>query len=166
MRFSLVQALLLLRGADALRVPALATPRRCSHAAMQAPEATCCIIEMSSDDPLRIATVLKKAWMEGGVKRGLKGSVVVGEAGKVQIVASGKLPRLQAFAEWCSSQLASEVDYYVDADACPAVDLTSKFELSEAADLENQPWAKLLQGANEDIEAVMGKSHSSDEGLA
>ena len=38
----------------------------------------CALISLSAEDPLRLAQVLKKAWMEGGVKRGLVGSVLVG----------------------------------------------------------------------------------------
>ena len=49
-----------------------------TRVAMEAAPAQCALISLSGDDPLRVAQVLKKAWMEGGVKRGLKGSVLVG----------------------------------------------------------------------------------------
>ena len=162
---SLVVGLLaLVSGAAAMRVAggAAGVTRRAASATMMAAEPTCAIIELSSDEPRRIAVVLQKAWMEGGIKRGLMGSVVVAKAGKVQIVASGQLKRLESFAEWCSTQLESEVKYYVDLDACPAVDLSSKFKFSDAVDVDNQPWADLLS----ETTAAMGKDHSSDEGLA
>ena len=81
-------------------------------------EATCALIELSADDPKRVAAVLKKAWMEGGVKRGLTGSVLVPEDGKVQIVCQGDLERLKSFAEWIetSSQLVSKVDRHGQTD--------------------------------------------------
>lgn len=103
--------------------------------------------------------------MEGGVKRGLKGAVVAGDEGKVQIVASGPVSRLQSFAEWCSNQLSSEVDYYVDLDACPTVNLSPKFKLDTTAGADNEKWAELLAAATMDVEDASGKSHSSDEGL-
>ena len=40
-------------------------------------EKQCAMISLSAEDPLRLAQVLKKAWMEGGVKRGLVGTVFV-----------------------------------------------------------------------------------------
>jgi hypothetical protein len=49
-----------------------------TRVAMDAATPQCALISLSGDDPLRVAQVLKKAWMEGGVKRGLKGSVLVG----------------------------------------------------------------------------------------
>ena len=39
-------------------------------------EARCALIDLSTDDPVRLAKVLKKSWMEGGVKRGLTGTVL------------------------------------------------------------------------------------------
>ena len=64
-------------GAAALRLRAAPAGLR-TRVAMEAAPAQCALISLSGDDPLRVAQVLKKAWMEGGVKRGLKGSVLVG----------------------------------------------------------------------------------------
>lgn len=62
----------------------------------------CAVIELEAREPIRLANIMKKAWMEAGIKRGLKGTVTVPEAtGKVQILAEGPLNRLQSFAEWC-----------------------------------------------------------------
>ena len=64
-------------GAAALRFRAAPSGLR-TRVAMEAVPAQCALISLSGDDPLRLAQVLKKAWMEGGVKRGLVGSVLVG----------------------------------------------------------------------------------------
>ena len=70
-------------GAAALRLRAAPAGLR-TRVAMEAAPAQCALISLSGDDPLRVAQVLKKAWMEGGVKRGLKGSVLVGAPARYQ----------------------------------------------------------------------------------
>ena len=70
----------LLPGTAALRLRAAPSPSR-TRVAMDETATTakqCALISLSAEDPLRLAQVLKKAWMEGGVKRGLVGSVLVG----------------------------------------------------------------------------------------
>eukprot|EP00966_Prymnesium_polylepis_P335498 7390851-Prymnesium_polylepis.2 len=42
-----------------------------------APGKDCAVIELRSGDSVKLAKVLRKAWMEGGMKRGLQGAVVV-----------------------------------------------------------------------------------------
>ena len=67
--------------------------------------------------------------MEGGVKRGLTGSVLVPAENTVTIVAKGPRKRLDSFADWLetTSQLVSKVSI---GEACAPedVELTSKFE--------------------------------------
>ena len=64
---------------------------RCASPRMAAGgETKCALIDLSAEEPKRVAQVLKKAWMEGGVKRGLVGTVfVLDEEQKVQIAAKG-----------------------------------------------------------------------------
>lgn len=126
----------------------------------------CAMIDLMTDDPLRLAKTLKKAWMEGAVKRGLVGSVLVPSENVVTIVAMGPRKRLDSFAEWIetSSQLVSKVTY--DADSCPSVELNSKFELAESDQETSSPWRELLEQATVDVRESEGKLHSSDEGLA
>ena len=130
----------------------------------------CAMIELSTDDPIRLVSVLKKAWMEGGVKRGLVGTVVTGSE-SVQILAQGLPNRLDAFAEWLetSSQLVSKVET-VDLDACVLsdYDLTDKFKFAEMGDDDEAraQWRELLDQAVLDVNSAAGKTHSSDEGLA
>ena len=55
----------------------------------------------AQEEPKRVAQVLKKAWMEGGVKRGLVGTVfVLEDQQKVQIACQGPVERLKSFADW------------------------------------------------------------------
>ena len=70
--------------------------------------------------------------MEGGIKRGLVGSVIIGEDA-VQIAAQGPAARLQSFANWIesSSMLVTGVQF-MGLDACPAEGLTTKFPLADA----------------------------------
>lgn len=119
-----------------------------------------------------MAQVLKKAWMEGGVKRGLKGSVLVGED-FVQIAAQGKTTSLQSFADWIesSSMLVTGVEL-MGLDSCPAANLTTKFPL---ADVET--WsgaapgsftgelAEKLKGLSGAFDTKKGRTQSNDEGL-
>merc|ERR1712087_303899 len=95
-------------------------------------EQQCALIGLSAEDPLRLAKVLKKAWMEGGVKRGLVGSVLVCE-NQVMIACQGPPARLQSFAHWIesNSMLVTSVEM-MGADLCPADTLTKKFPLAEA----------------------------------
>ena len=137
---------------------------RCS-----ADDASCALIELSTDDPVRLAKVLKTSWMEGGVKRGLTGTVLVPSANKVQIVASGQMSRLQSFADWLetSSMLVSGVEM-LPSDECPTdAPLTAKFPLAPAAKSKagDSEWFSLVTQATIDVEAAAGKTHSSDEGL-
>ena len=65
----------------------------CSTFSVRGYPTTCALISLSAEDPLRLAKVLKKAWMEGGIKRGLVGTVFVLEE-KVQIACEGPVERL------------------------------------------------------------------------
>lgn len=126
----------------------------------------CAVIELEAQEPIRLANILKKAWMEAGIKRGLKGTVTVPEAtGKVQILAEGPLDRLQSFADWCGKEEGVEANI-VDLDSCPAMPLSPKFSLADAEDENAQPWRKLLESTALEVSAAMGKRANSDEGLA
>ena len=57
---------LMLQLASGLRVAALGRASPPTMAA--ATEARCALIDLSAEEPKRVAQVLKKAWMEGGVK--------------------------------------------------------------------------------------------------
>jgi len=163
--------LLLAHSAHALRMPYVSQLHLRHARAARSPvvmtelelKSTCSLIELSADEPKRVASVLKKLWMEGGVKRGITGSVLVPEDGKVQIVCQGDLPRLKSFAEWIetTSQLVSKVDF-ISEDACPVVPLSNKFPFADAEDEAAQPWKELLKGA---IEMPKGITQSNDEGL-
>ena len=133
--------------------------------------AQCALISLSAEDPLRLAQVLKKAWMEGGVKRGLVGTVLIGEAG-VQIAAQGKTERLESFANWIesSSMLVTGTEM-MGIDACPALGpLTAKFPLADA-----EAWSGAKPGSfsgdlaeklkSISVESQRGTTHSNDEGL-
>lgn len=168
-----VAALLLLAHcAHALRTPYVSQThlRRVRSPPVMMPELeldnTCALIELSADEPKRVASVLRKAWMEGGVKRGLTGSVLVPEDGKVQIVCQGQLPRLKSFAEWLEteSQLVSKVDFIAE-DSCPVVPLSNKFPFADAENEAAQPWKELLQGAGIEMDNAKGVTQSNDEGL-
>lgn len=158
-------------GAAALRFRVASSGLR-TRVAMEAVPTQCALISLSGDDPLRLAQVLKKAWMEGGVKRGLVGSVLVGED-FVQIAAQGKTASLQSFADWIesSSMLVTGVEL-MGLDSCPAENLTTKFPL---ADVES--WsgaapgsftgelADKLKGLGGAFEMKKGRTQSNDEGL-
>eukprot|EP00310_Coccolithus_braarudii_P023753 CAMPEP_0183350676 /NCGR_PEP_ID=MMETSP0164_2-20130417/20716_1 /TAXON_ID=221442 /ORGANISM="Coccolithus pelagicus ssp braarudi, Strain PLY182g" /LENGTH=184 /DNA_ID=CAMNT_0025522653 /DNA_START=105 /DNA_END=659 /DNA_ORIENTATION=- len=132
----------------------------------------CALISLSAEDPLRLAQVLKKAWMEGGVKRGLVGSVLVGED-TVQIAAQGETARLQSFADWVesSSMLVTGVEL-MGLDQCPAETLTTKFPLADV-----EAWsgatpgsftgdlAEQLKSLSVGLDAKRGVTQSNDEGL-
>merc|ERR1719291_127272 len=110
--------------------------------------------------------------MEGGVKRGLVGSVLVGED-SVQIAARGLPARLQSFANWIesSSMLVTGVQM-VGLEKCAAEALTKKFPLADA-----EAWsggtpgsftgelAASLRSLSVDIDTKRGTTHSNDEGL-
>jgi len=159
-------------GAAALRLRAAPAGLR-TRVAMEAAQAQCALISLSGDDPLRVAQVLKKAWMEGGVKRGLKGSVLVGEE-TVQIAAQGKAAALQSFADWIesSSMLVTGVEM-MGLDSCPAENLTTKFSLADA-----ETWSGAAPGSftgeladklkalkKGAFEVKKGRTQSNDEGL-
>lgn len=129
-------------------------------------EKQCALIEMIADEPKRVAQVLRKTWMEGGVKRGLTGTVLVPQDGKVQIVCQGELARLKSFAEWVEteSMLVEKVSI-IDLDACPVVPMSSRFPLADAEDEEAQPWRELLESISIDIGVAKGTTQSNDEGL-
>lgn len=57
---------LMLQLASGLRVAALGRASPPTMAA--ATDARCALIDLSAEEPKRVAQVLKKAWMEGGVK--------------------------------------------------------------------------------------------------
>lgn len=109
--------------------------------------------------------------MEGGVKRGLVGTVVIPSESSVQVIAQGLPERLKAFAEWLetSSQLVSKVEM-VDLDACALTDyeMTDKFSFASVGDDDDAraEWRALLDQATIQVDSAAGKTHSSDEGLA
>ena len=81
-------------GAAALRLRASPSVLRTRVTTMEAAPTQCALISLSAEDPLRLAQVLKKAWMEGGVKRGLVGSVLVGAPARCRVTAaSAALPK-------------------------------------------------------------------------
>lgn len=132
----------------------------------------CALISLSPEDPLRVAKVLKKAWMEGGVKRGLVGSVLV-SAEEVKIACQGPVARLQSFADWIetSSMLVTDVSY-VESEECPTEGFSSKFKLSDAETFSGGvegsfkgDLAEKLKTLAVDVEAKQGTAHSNDEGL-
>lgn len=111
--------------------------------------------------------------MEGGMKRGLTGAVVVPEdqSGAVQIIAQGPLDRVRSFGSWCEKQLditEGKVDVLeMDINSCPAVPMSSKFDLMDMPrGKANLPWSQLLRKSYDDTSAAATKLHSSDEGLA
>merc|ERR1719174_114791 len=134
---------------------------------------SCAIIELRSQSPVTLAKVLRKAWMEGGMKRGLKGAVVVPDelTGMVQIIAQGPLERVRSFGDWCGRQLdidEGKVDVIeMDLEACPAIPLSTKFDLADMPrGKANLPWRDLLKKTYDDLSSGATKLHSSDEGLA
>ena len=158
-------------GAHAVRSP---TSYRAARVLLSDDAASkdCSVIELRTDDPVILAKVLRKAWMEGGMKRGLTGAVVVpDEEGMVQIIAQGPLERVRSFGDWCGKQLDIEKGLVevkeMDLEACPAIPLSSKFELADMPrGKANAPWCDLLQKSYDDTSAAATKLHSSDEGLA
>ena len=116
----------------ALAASACAPPRA---APTMAATGECVVIELSSEDPVSMAKVLRQAWMEGGMKRGLEGVVIVPDDNSaVQIVAQGKPDRVQAFADWCDKELARDGKPGASTrmvDECPSVPLSSKFKLAD-----------------------------------
>lgn len=131
---SAIALLLLASAADALLIAG--APRHAvAAAARQQPLVAmtevkqgneCALIELSAEDPARVAKVLRSAWMEGGVKRGLEGSVLVPDANKVQIVCRGAVPRLKSFSDWIETSSQARPPWppspFVDAlVACPPV---------------------------------------------
>ena len=77
-------------GAAALRLRAAPSGLRTRVTTMEAAPTQCALISLSAEDPLRLAQVLKKAWMEGGVKRGLVGSVLVGAPARCRVTAASR----------------------------------------------------------------------------
>ena len=161
----LISAACLLALANSLRCGAplrVGSPR--STVVAQAQE--CALIVLKSEDPVAIAKLLKKAWIEGGMKRGIAGAVLIpDEPGAVHIVAEGQNERLASFAKWCSQEIDADVQM-TDTEACPTVPLSNKFPLADAENEAAQPWRELLEAANLDVAAAASKRHSSDEGLA
>jgi len=176
-----------------------AVSRRAS--AQMADSGQCAVIELRSAEPIKLAKVLRKAWMEGGMKRGLTGSIIVPEdmSGSVQIIAQGPMDRVRSFSTWCGKQLDIDEGLVevkeMDLDSCPAVELSSKFDLADMprgkvchrleahirglkplptllaspaipGHQANQPWQQLLEKAYDDTAASSTKRQSSDEGLA
>ena len=167
---------LLLPCASAFQLAAVNVPRaaaRSAAARMETAEATrCAFISLSPEDPLRLAKVLKKAWMEGGVKRGLVGSVLVGESA-VRIACQGPVSRLQSFANWIeqSSMLVTGVEM-VDTEECPTDQFTQKFPLADAEPYSGGvpgsfagELADVLSSISLDVKSKQGATHSNDEGL-
>ena len=145
--------------------PRAASPKRSATLSMVETTSQCAVIDLKADgDPVALAKVLKKAWMEGGMKRGLSGSVVVSHDDTVQIVAKGREDRLKAFAAWCSDELGSPATITMAA-ACPAfagdLSMSKKFELAEMPrGKANSPWVEILKGVSD-----LGEVTGSDEGL-
>jgi len=178
MRALLSQVLLLLATHAAAFHAGGAAPhlrcRRTRPAAMAQDSNQCAVIELRSNEPVKLAKVLRKAWMEGGVKRGLSGAVVVPDdssAEMVQIIAQGNLERVKEFGAWCEKQLdidEGKVDVIeMDLEACPAVPLSSKFKLEDMPrGKASEPWRNLLAKSYDEEGASATKLHSSDEGLA
>ena len=104
--------------------------------------------------------------MEGAVKRGLVGSVLVPSENMVTIVAMGPRSRLDSFAEWIktSSELVSRVTYDTDSCAVDPGQLSSKFKIADVESNAKGPWLEMLQQATIDVKEK-GKKQSSDEGL-
>jgi len=162
---------LMLQLASGLRVAALGRASPPTMAA--ATDARCALIDLSAEEPKRVAQVLKKAWMEGGVKRGLIGTVfVLEEEQKVQIACQGPVERLKSFADWIenSSMLVTNVDI-MDL-GCVTEPLSNKFPLADAEAYNggtpgsfSGSLAEQLKTLSVDIKAKQGKTHSSDEGL-
>ena len=67
MRSSIVSALLALEAATALQI-GVSAPRMPAPTMMARGENRCALIDLTAEEPKRVAQVLKKAWMEGGVK--------------------------------------------------------------------------------------------------
>lgn len=135
-----------------------------------AAEKSCAMISLSAEEPLRVAKVLKQAWMEGGIKRGLIGSVLVGED-SVRIACTGPKARLESFANWIetTSMLVTGVDYV---EECPAVGLTNKFPLQEAEQFDGAvagsfsgDLSELLKTLSTELKSKKGVTQSNDEGL-
>eukprot|EP00427_Karlodinium_veneficum_P020352 CAMPEP_0169106748 /NCGR_PEP_ID=MMETSP1015-20121227/24509_1 /TAXON_ID=342587 /ORGANISM="Karlodinium micrum, Strain CCMP2283" /LENGTH=211 /DNA_ID=CAMNT_0009168223 /DNA_START=49 /DNA_END=684 /DNA_ORIENTATION=+ len=134
---------------------------------------TCALIDLEAKDVLPVAKVLKKAWMEGGIKRGLVGSVLIPEdESVVRIACSGQTSKVEKFVAWINrdENLVKGVSY---TEECPAVALTAKFPLADAEKYNGaEPGsfsgslALALQGKSLDIKTKAGKTHSSDEGKA
>ena len=169
---------MLLQGVDALRVVAAptATPRAPAVKCMAAGDTRCAMIELNAEEPLRLAQVLKKSWMEGGVKRGLVGTVLVGDGDEnkaVKIAAQGPEERLKSFAEWIEteSMLVQNVEILPTED-CPAVPLTNKFPLADAEKYSGKTagsfagdLADELKKISSEIKNQRGITQSNDEGL-
>eukprot|EP00325_Prymnesiales_sp_UTEX-LB-985_P032698 CAMPEP_0174727732 /NCGR_PEP_ID=MMETSP1094-20130205/50363_1 /TAXON_ID=156173 /ORGANISM="Chrysochromulina brevifilum, Strain UTEX LB 985" /LENGTH=163 /DNA_ID=CAMNT_0015929539 /DNA_START=40 /DNA_END=531 /DNA_ORIENTATION=- len=147
---------------------------RASPPIMMADKTQCALIDLSAEEPKRVAQVLKKAWMEGGVKRGLIGTVfVLDDEQKVQIACQGPPDRLKSFAKWIeeSSMLVTNVD--IKDPGCVTAPLNNKFPLAEAEAYTGATvgsfsgaLAEQLKALSFEIKAKRGKTHSSDEGLA
>jgi len=148
---------------------------RASTLRCMAADTRCAMIELNAEEPLRLAQVLKKSWMEGGIKRGLVGTVLVGEGENqvVKIAAQGPEARLKSFAEWIetSSMLVQSVEILPTED-CPAVPLTNKFPLADAEKYSGKtPGSFAGQLADElkkisvEIKDKRGTTQSNDEGL-
>ena len=90
-------------GAAALRLRASPSVLRTRVTTMEAAPTQCALISLSAEDPLRLAQVLKKAWMEGGVKRGLVGSVLVGAPARCRVTAASAALPLAALVEASSA---------------------------------------------------------------
>jgi len=146
---------------------------RCSHHVLM--DGATCAIDLDASEPIRVAQVLKKAWMEGGVKRGLVGTVLVREDQRtVTLLCKGPDSRVRSFADWIegSSMLVTGMRR-VDTDEYSEVPLTSKFPLADAelysGGVEGSfagELAESLKALSNEIKTGKGKTHSSDEGKA
>jgi len=174
---SMVGMLLLASHGHALQLLQLRTPSRFSRGSHQVfmGDAATCAIDLDASEPMRVAQVLKKAWMEGGVKRGLVGTVLVREEERtVTLLCKGPDTRVRSFADWIegSSMLVTGMRR-VDTDEYPEVPLTSKFPLADAelysGGVEGSfagSLAEQIKALSVDIKSGKGKTHSSDEGKA
>jgi acylphosphatase len=163
--------LLALDSASAFRVSApVALRGRACLATMV--EAGTTSIELKRDDPEKLAKILRRAWMEGGMKRGLTGAVVVPEDSTdvVTVFAQGPPERVASFGAWCEKELDADGKVALkelESAQVPSVEFNAKFDLAanECTVGPPSPLCQLLQNTFDDI-AASSKLHSSDEGLA
>ena len=110
----------------------------------------CGTVELKGASVEALARVIKRTYLEGGLKRGLEGAVCVGEEDNAEalVVARGPVSRLASFASWCSNALESPAPLTLD--ACPAVPLSSRFKLTAVADAASGSLRAVVRLADEE----------------